>query len=121
MVLNPQTSYAAGSDIEDDEQDPAYLLILAPTEPFVWQGLVMILKLPVVELSVQPQRIRLVADGTQLRLVIAKKLFTTATEVADSGVVTPNPNGLDEDGTRPVPLTRGVCSRAAGTPSQCRS
>lgn len=103
-----QTSYAAGSDIEDDEQDPAYLLILAPTEPFVWQGLVMVLKLPVVELSVQPQRIRLVADGTQLRLVIAKKLFTTATEVADTGVVTPSPNGLDEDGTRPVPLAPPV-------------
>ena len=97
-------SYGAGSDIEDDEQDPAYLLILAPTEPFVWQGLVMILNLPVVELSVQSQRVRLVADGAQLRLTIAKKLFIrlmTATDITDAGVMTPT--GLEEDETRPVP------------------
>lgn len=96
-------SYGAGDDLEEVEQDPAYLLIIAPTESFVWQGLVMILNLPVIELSMQSQRIRLVADGAQPRLTIAKGHFThlmTATDIANPGIAASN--GLDEYEARPV-------------------
>ncbi|KAF8311295.1 kinase [Clavulina sp. PMI_390] len=63
-------------DSEDDDQDPSYILVLAPNESFVWQGLVMVLEdMPVVELSMYAQRVRLIADGAMLRLGAAKKLF----------------------------------------------
>lgn len=94
-------SYLGDIDLDEDAQDPAYLLIIAPNEPFVWQGLVMILNLPMVELSMYTQRVRLVADGAQLRLTLAKKLFQstmTALDVRGPPPRVPLVDGYEDDG-----------------------
>lgn len=91
-------SFAGDSDFDEDEQDPAYLLVLAPNEPFVWQGLVMMLNLPDVELAMYTQRVRLIADGAQARLALAKKLFQesmTTPDLRGSGQV--SPDGFEDE------------------------
>jgi mitogen-activated protein kinase kinase kinase len=62
--------------LNDEEESVGYLLLLSPTEQFVWHGLVLMLEVPKVDLDLKDNRVRLVADGGHDRLVEAKNIFT---------------------------------------------
>ncbi|KAF9229605.1 kinase [Gyrodon lividus] len=59
----------------DEDEDSEYLLLLSPRNLFIWNGLVLMLELPRIELDMKDNRVRLVADGTQRRLGFAKQQF----------------------------------------------
>ncbi|KAI0828348.1 kinase [Trametes gibbosa] len=63
-------------DIEpEDEEVVSYLLILSPCTRFLWNGLVLMLQIPKIDLQLEDNRVRLVADGSQHRLLNAKRQF----------------------------------------------
>ncbi|KAH9853098.1 kinase [Lenzites betulinus] len=63
-------------DIEpEDEEAVSYLLILSPRTRFLWNGLVLMLQIPKIDLQLEDNRVRLVADGSQHRLLNAKRQF----------------------------------------------
>ena len=59
---------------EDAESN--YLLILSPRTRFLWNGMVLMLQLPKIDLKLADNRVRLIAGGAQSRLEMAKRLFT---------------------------------------------
>lgn len=61
-------------DEEDDEEIP-YLLVLSPQTQFLWNGLVLMLEVPKIDLDLEDNRVRLIADGAQSRLALAKEQF----------------------------------------------
>ncbi|KAI5829678.1 hypothetical protein K523DRAFT_363312 [Schizophyllum commune Tattone D] len=70
----------SGTGEEEDrtswvQDEPQYLLILSPRTPFVWNGSYMALAMPKIELEIKDDRVRLVADGPQTRLAMAKTAF----------------------------------------------
>ncbi|KAL0577590.1 Suppressor of Sensor Kinase (SLN1) [Marasmius crinis-equi] len=73
-----QTDYLA-----PDYEDSQYLLILSPRHHFLWRGRVMLLELPKVELEPKDDRVRLVADGAEHRLGLAKQVFADAFVAVD--------------------------------------
>ncbi|RPD63260.1 kinase [Lentinus tigrinus ALCF2SS1-6] len=60
----------------ESEEDAQYLLILSPRTRFLWNGLVLMLQLPKVDLHLEDNRVRLIADGSQHRLAAAKRQFS---------------------------------------------
>lgn len=62
-------------DSEDDDE-AEYLLLLSPLSQFLWNGLVFMLELPRMDLDMKDNRLRLVADGPDRRLVLAKEQFS---------------------------------------------
>ncbi|PFH54762.1 hypothetical protein AMATHDRAFT_134504 [Amanita thiersii Skay4041] len=70
------------NEIYEDEE-ARYVLILSPRHHFLWTGPVMVLKLPKVELDAKDDRVRLIADGPQRRLAIAKQVFKEILEPVD--------------------------------------
>ncbi|KAF5384696.1 hypothetical protein D9757_006245 [Collybiopsis confluens] len=60
---------------EPDYEDSPYLLVLSPRHQFTWRGRVMLLELPKISLEMKDDRVRLIADGPQARLAVAKHLF----------------------------------------------
>ncbi|KAI9511761.1 hypothetical protein F5148DRAFT_1168654 [Russula earlei] len=66
-------------DLHTEFPDEAgYLLILSPRSRFLWNGLVLMLEIPKIELGLKDDRVRLVADGGQDRLSLAKQEFAEA-------------------------------------------
>ena len=63
-------------NLSEEEENVGYLLLLSPTEQFLWHGLVLMLEVPLIDLDLKDKRIRLVADGGHDRLVEAKQVFT---------------------------------------------
>ena len=67
-------------DIGDHEQEydeeTSYLLVLSPRVRFVWNGMVLMLPIPKWDLELKDNRVRLIADGPQHRLALAKDRFT---------------------------------------------
>ncbi|KAJ3786370.1 hypothetical protein GGU11DRAFT_770606 [Lentinula aff. detonsa] len=61
---------------EPDYEDSQYLLVLSPRHQFIWRGRVMLVELPRINLEMKDDRVRLIADGSQSRLAIAKQLFS---------------------------------------------
>ncbi|KDQ54860.1 hypothetical protein JAAARDRAFT_693265 [Jaapia argillacea MUCL 33604] len=59
----------------DDYDDIGYLLVLSPRSRFLWNGLVLMLEMPKLDLDLKDNRVRLIADGAQQRLVLAKDQF----------------------------------------------
>ncbi|KAK1236135.1 Suppressor of Sensor Kinase (SLN1) [Marasmius sp. AFHP31] len=57
-------------------EEPQYLLILSPRHHFMWRGRVMLQEIPRVELEPKDDRVRLIADGPQDRLALAKQVFS---------------------------------------------
>ncbi|KAH8997467.1 kinase [Lactarius akahatsu] len=55
--------------------EAGYLLILSPRSRFLWNGLVLVLEIPKIDLGLKDDRVRLIADGGQQRLALAKKEF----------------------------------------------
>ena len=60
----------------EDPEESDYILILSPTETFLWAGPVLVLPLPGFDMKMVNDRIRLVSDGSQNRLALAKRQFT---------------------------------------------
>ncbi|KAH7915128.1 hypothetical protein BJ138DRAFT_1142396 [Hygrophoropsis aurantiaca] len=61
--------------IESDDEEVGYLLLLSPRSQFIWTGVVFMLELPQIDLDMKDNRVRLIADGPQRRLVAAKQQF----------------------------------------------
>jgi mitogen-activated protein kinase kinase kinase len=55
--------------------DPVYVLLISPREPFFWTGRVMNLEVPHKDVDLRDRRIRLISDGPDLRLAVAKQRF----------------------------------------------
>ena len=63
-------------DLHTEFPDEAgYLLILSPRSRFLWNGLVLMLEIPKIDLALKDDRVRLIADGGQQRLALAKQEF----------------------------------------------
>ena len=62
--------------LEDEYERGGYLLLLSPRSQFLWNGLVLMLEIPKVDLDLKDNRVRLIADGPQRRLQLAKQQFT---------------------------------------------
>ncbi|KAI9068034.1 kinase [Trametes sanguinea] len=63
-------------ELESDEEESAsYLLVLSPRTRFLWNGLVLMLQIPKIDLQLEDNRVRLIADGSQHRLALAKRQF----------------------------------------------
>lgn len=54
-----------------------YVLILAPRDPFIWTGNILNISLTQNDLDMRDRRVRIVAEGPEGRLGMAKKLFLT--------------------------------------------
>ncbi|KAA1468474.1 kinase [Dentipellis sp. KUC8613] len=71
-------------NLDADYPDEAgYLLVLSPRNRFLWNGLVYMLELPKVDLDLKDNRVRLIADGAQHRLALAKQEFLELFEPVD--------------------------------------
>ncbi|KAI0651546.1 kinase [Trametes meyenii] len=63
-------------DLEpEDEESASYLIVLSPRTRFLWNGLVLMLQIPKIDLQLEDNRVRLIADGSQHRLALAKRQF----------------------------------------------
>lgn len=63
-------------DGEEQFDDSAYLLVLSPRTRFLWNGLVLMLPLPKYDFELKDDRVRLIADGPQARVTLAKERFS---------------------------------------------
>ncbi|KAI0067922.1 kinase [Artomyces pyxidatus] len=71
-------------DLDAEYPDEAgYLLVLSPLNRFVWNGAVLMLDIPEIDLDLRDDRIRLIADGSQHRLLLAKQHFADIFTVLD--------------------------------------
>jgi mitogen-activated protein kinase kinase kinase len=76
FVANTQADYLATVDASDGTQsEPLYVLLISPREPFFWTGRVMNLDVPRRDVDLRDRRIRLISDGPDLRLDLAKQRF----------------------------------------------
>ena len=83
-VTNEDGTHIVGIDYLASDSDAAgYLLILSPETQFIWHGRVVVLPLPKLQLDTQEGHIRLIADGPQRRLNIAKQTFKDCLELID--------------------------------------
>ncbi|KAG6823994.1 hypothetical protein H0H87_012710, partial [Tephrocybe sp. NHM501043] len=76
-ITNDDGSRLAGNaEFASDEDDAAqYLLVMSPRSHYIWNGRVVLLNIPKVELDAKDNRVRLIADGPQKRLLDAKAVF----------------------------------------------
>lgn len=72
VQMAESTEYLSG----EYEEESHYLLILSPRTHFMWRGRVMMIDVPKLDLEAKDNRVRLVADGPQRRLALAKQVFT---------------------------------------------
>ncbi|EJD04261.1 uncharacterized protein FOMMEDRAFT_28004 [Fomitiporia mediterranea MF3/22] len=82
------SSLEVDADEEEEFDESAYLLILSPRTRFLWNGLVLMLPLEKIDFELKDNRVRLIADGPQPRLNLAKEkfadVFTSVDEESDS-------------------------------------
>ncbi|KAH9486642.1 MAP kinase kinase kinase wis4 [Psilocybe cubensis] len=73
------------------EDEAAYLLVLSPQTHFLWNGRFMSLSIPKINLDTKDNRVRLIADGPQRRLSLAKQAFAESLDsVEDDGEIATN-------------------------------
>ncbi|KAF5377208.1 hypothetical protein D9615_006323 [Tricholomella constricta] len=79
-ITNDDGSRLAGNTefLGHEYDDAQYLLVLSPRSHFIWNGRVMLLNITRVDLDTKDDRVRLIADGPQRRLLLAKKVFADA-------------------------------------------
>lgn len=70
-------------------EEAGYLLILSPRSRFLWNGLVLMLEIPKIDLGLKDDRVRLIADGGQHRLALAKQ------ELAEGFLIVDEDNEVD--------------------------
>ena len=79
-------------DLHTEFPDEAgYLLILSPRSRFLWNGLVLMLEIPRIDLALKDDRVRLIADGGQHRLALAKQEFDDAFLVDEESEINMKP------------------------------
>lgn len=66
-----------------EEDDCAYLLVISPRVRFYWNGPVLMLQLPSIVLDLKDNIVRLIADGPQSRLTLAKERFAECFIIAE--------------------------------------
>ncbi|KAG8682414.1 Suppressor of Sensor Kinase (SLN1), partial [Ceratobasidium sp. 395] len=75
------------SDTGEEDNDGSsvpFVVVLSPSEPFVWHGLVVVVNsLPQLDLELPTKRIRLISDGLPGNLSRAKATFTNLFQVPD--------------------------------------
>ncbi|KAI0351090.1 hypothetical protein OH77DRAFT_1439408 [Trametes cingulata] len=59
----------------EDEENASYLLVLSPRTRFLRNGLVLMFQIPKIDLHLEDNHVRLIADGLQHRLALAKRQF----------------------------------------------
>lgn len=66
---------------EDDVGDPSnpYILVIRPEDPFYWDGKRLNIEIRPLSSDIKPGRLRLVADGSQARLLNARITFLQGT------------------------------------------
>lgn len=74
-ITNDENSRLSCSTIYADEAEPQYLLVMSPRSHYIWNGRVMLLNIPSIDLDAKDNRVRLIADGPQRRLLLAKQVF----------------------------------------------
>lgn len=83
-ITNEDGTRVIGIDFLGRESDEAsYVLVLSPQTHFLWNGRVMVLDIPKVQLDMKDGRVRLVADGPQRRLGLSKQAFKESLEPMD--------------------------------------
>lgn len=73
------------------DEEPHYLLLLSPRDPFMWTGRVMKHSMPRVDIDLKERRVRLIADGPKGRLHVCKEHFYSVFAGADGGEGSPTP------------------------------
>ncbi|KAJ7655224.1 hypothetical protein DFH06DRAFT_1046917 [Mycena polygramma] len=78
-IINADGSRVVGSKAYltgDEEDEPQYVLLLSPLSPFLWNGHTEERKdIPKIALDPKDNHVRLIADGPQHRLALAKEMF----------------------------------------------
>lgn len=78
------------SDTGEEDIDTSavlHVLVLSPSEPFVWHGVVVVLNdFPKLDLELPTKRIRLISDGLPGNLARAKGSFINLFQVLDDGL-----------------------------------
>ncbi|KAJ7169469.1 kinase [Mycena filopes] len=78
-IFNEDGSRVVGSKAYlpgEEEEDPQYLLLLSPLSPFLWNGHTEERPdIPKIALDPRDNHVRLIADGPQHRLAVAKDMF----------------------------------------------
>ncbi|KAF8973684.1 hypothetical protein BDZ97DRAFT_1912158 [Flammula alnicola] len=84
-IVNEDGSHLLGNHdaLGQNPEDAGYLLVLSPQTHFLWNGRVMVLSIPKVPLDTKDNRVRLIADGPQRRLSLAKQTLTESLEPLD--------------------------------------
>ncbi|KAG5648256.1 hypothetical protein DXG03_006214 [Asterophora parasitica] len=79
-ITNDDGSRLAGNTefLGHEYDDAQYLLVLSPRSHFIWNGRVEVHRIPWVDLDTKDDRVRLIADGPQRRLLLAKQVFADA-------------------------------------------
>ncbi|KAK7064579.1 kinase domain-containing protein [Favolaschia claudopus] len=79
-LINADGSRMAGTKAQmpgEEEEEPQYLLLLSPLSPFLWNGHTEERQdIPKIPLDPKDNHVRLIADGPQHRLALAKEMFT---------------------------------------------
>ncbi|KAJ6626848.1 hypothetical protein B0H10DRAFT_1780354 [Mycena sp. CBHHK59/15] len=79
-VINEDGSRVVGSKAyltNEEEDEPQYVLLLSPLSPFLWNGHTEERPdIPKIALDPKDNHVRLIADGPQHRLALAKEMFT---------------------------------------------
>jgi mitogen-activated protein kinase kinase kinase len=112
----------------DEDEDMAYVLLLSPTTGFFWPGLTVFLEIPRVELGLEDDRLRLVADGAGGRLELAKEQFAEVFEpLSDEEEPLADEDGEEESaqpvnggGMRPPEMPECVIAQRAHLPTVAR-
>ena len=103
-------------DVESDEDEEAeYLLLLSPRDVFMWNGLVLMLDLPKIDFDMKDNRVRLVADGTQRRLDLAKEQFADIFLPIDDD--DDDDDNDDEPSGPPIPSLQCIFEQQAHIPA----
>jgi len=91
-VINEEGTHHLGNhELGHTLEEACYLLVLSPQTHFLWNGRVMVLSIPKVHLDTKDNRVRLIADGPQRRLGLAKQTFKESLEATDEDIEdTPN-------------------------------
>lgn len=77
------TAKIDGEDDADGEYEPSYLVVISPSQPFAWTGGVMTVDLDLINLELQDNRARLIADGPGARFTLVKQVFEQSIEELD--------------------------------------
>ncbi|KAF8213526.1 hypothetical protein K438DRAFT_1902573 [Mycena galopus ATCC 62051] len=78
-LINEDGSRVVGNKAQmtgEEEDEPQYLLLLSPLSPFLWNGHTEERQdIPKIALDPKDNHVRLIADGPQQRLALAKEMF----------------------------------------------